>query len=269
MYLVYLGIRLLVQASGRSQTVRAVAEVGLPLKPLPRDPGWQPLSWEQEGRLQLCEKTVGDQVGELTGSLLASAAIAGILAVVMTAIGGKSMDDSADPLAGPTWLWLMTTVGSWLVLSAGKYCERTSGEWIKRRFGMLVLGLVFGAIAFVSSEFLMVNFGGNRPGSPMFREMYESSGAPKLAAFLAYFGAVFLTIGWWKQCDPLRASRLRIAPILLTVLAAWIWQIVFPFPQPWGFMLVAGIAIGTQLSASWLSPSARTAAIARRNQVVR
>ena len=51
----------------------------------------------------LCEKTAGDHVGELTGSMLAAALTAGILTVVMTAIGGKSMDDSANPLAGPAW----------------------------------------------------------------------------------------------------------------------------------------------------------------------
>ena len=74
---------------------------------------------------------------------------------------------------------------------------------------------------------------------------------------VAYFGALFMTIGWWKLCDPLRSSRLRIAPILLAVMAAWIWQMFVPFPQPWGFMLVASIAIATQLSAPWISPAER------------
>jgi hypothetical protein len=98
--------------------------------------------------------------------------------------------------------------------------------------------------------------------------LYDSSGDPTLAAYMAYFGAIFLTIGWWKQSDPLRSSRLKIAPILLGVLAAWVWQLVLPFPQPWGFMLVAGIAIATQLSAPWLSPAYRTAAISKRAQGV-
>jgi hypothetical protein len=219
----------------------------------------------------LCEKTAGDHVGELTGSMLAAALLAGMLAVIMTGIGGESMDDSANPLAGPTWFWLMTTVGSWLVLGAGKWCERTSGQRIARRLGMLALGLAFGAIAFGTSQYLMVKLGEGAidRGMPAVQiaqgMMYESSGAPKLPAFLAYFAAVFLTIGWWKQCDPLRSSRLKIAPILITVLAAWLWQLVFPFPQPWGFMLVAAISVATQLSSPWLSPAQRAAAIARRN----
>jgi len=268
-YLVYLGIRLVVHA-GQPAAAAAVAETRPPVAPLPRDPGWQPLSWEEQGRLLLCEKTAGDHVSELAGSMLGSAIIAGILTLVMTAIGGPSMDDSANPLAGPTWLWLMTTVGTWLVLGTGKWFERTSGEVVKRRLGMIALGLAFGAIAFAAGDYLMVELGHRSvprgPVTRVFRELYDSSGDPTLAAYMAYFGAIFLTIGWWKQSDPLRSSRLKIAPILLAVLAAWIWQLVLPFPQPWGFMLVAGIAIATQLSAPWLSPAHRTAAIAKRAQ---
>ena len=39
-----------------------------------------------------------------------------------------------------------------------------------------------------------------------------------LVVLLIVFGAVFLTIRWWKQSDPLRSSRLRIAPILMAVM---------------------------------------------------
>jgi hypothetical protein len=163
----------------------------------------------------------------------------------------------------------MTTLGAWLVLAAGKICERSSGEWVKRRLAMLALGLVFGAIAFISSQHLLVTFGGrqtlqNLTHGGLLHGTFSSAGVPQIGAFLAYFGAVFVTIGWWKQVDPLRRSRLRIAPILIAILAAWIWMPAFPFPQPWGFMLIASIAIAAQLSACWFSPAERTAAISRR-----
>ena len=61
------------------------------------------------------------------------------------------------------------------------------------------------------------------------------------------------------QTAMLRLSRLRISPILLSILAAWVWYLFLPFPQPWGFMLVASIAIASQLSAPWLSPEQRMA----------
>jgi hypothetical protein len=212
--------------------------------------------------------------------MLSAAIVAGILTFIMAVIGGDSIMpaigsgsllDSPDRLAGPLWLWLMTTIGSWLVLFAGKACERSRGERMKRRLGMLALGLAFGAIAYLASQYLMVSLsaGSSRIGGPpIVRQMFDGSGAPQLPAFLAYFGALFFTIGWWKQSDPLRSSRLRIAPILLTMLAAWIWWLVLSFPQPWGFMLVAAMSISTQLSAPWLSPAARSAALARRQQMV-
>jgi serine/threonine protein kinase len=263
-YLVYLGIRLLTQALRTPAAPTAVAALDV------RQTGWHPQAWEQQGRAVLGMKTGGDRVGELTGSMLAAAAIAMVLTVVMTAIGGESLDNSPNSFAGPAWLWLMTTVGSWLVLAAGKFCERTSGDMMRRRFGMLVLGLVFGAIAFASSEYLMVKFQDGIAmqsplGNELARHMFTSSGAPKLASFLTYFGLIFLSIGWWKQTDPLRTSRLRIGPILVVIFAAWAWWFLLGFPQPWGFLLVAAIAITVQLSAPWLSPQERTAGLANKS----
>jgi hypothetical protein len=280
-YLVYLGIRLLVHGGGPTRVATSPPQYvsNAPMR------HWQDasatrqqgssnrsVSWEQQGRLLLCEKTAGDHVGELTGSMLSAAIISGILTLIMTAIGGDALKHSADQLAGPLWLWLMTTVGSWLVLFAGKTCERSRGERMKRRIGMALVGLAFGAIAYATSQFLMVDLG-EAPkqalrGSPMFREMFDAGGSPKLPAFLVYFAAVFFTIGWWKQADPLRSSRLKIAPILLTMLAAWLWWLLISFPQPWAFMLVAAMSISTQLSAPWLSPAARAAAVNRRQQLV-
>ncbi|HEY2415177.1 MAG TPA: serine/threonine-protein kinase [Pirellulaceae bacterium] len=281
MYITYLGIRLLVQSAGRNTPAATVPPMPVRIPPMPatsqpvyaqpvyaqavpRSPGWHPLSWEQQGRQFLCQKSPAEHAAELSGSMLFAAFVAGVLTIVMTAIGGESLVRSADWRVGPAWFWLMTTLGTWLVLVAGKQCERGQGELIKRRFGMLVLGLAFGAVAFVSSEFLLVDLGEDAKINrvpQVVAEMLDSTGGQRLSAFVAYFGAVFMSIGWWKLCDPLRSSRLRIAPILLSILAAWIWQLLpfFSFPQPWGFMLVACIAIATQLAAPWLSPEQRMA----------
>ena len=101
-------------------------------------------------------------------------------------------------------------------------------------------------------------------GNDFARNMYDASGAPRLAAFLAYFGAIFLTdrLVEADRSAPLVATADRPDPaddsrrldLSLPVL---------PFPQPWGFMLVAAISITVQLSAPWLSPAERTAAASR------
>jgi hypothetical protein len=274
-YLVYSGIRLLVRAvrPRRSSTDLVLAK---PVEQTPRcTGGWhgaQLVSWEEAGRQILREKTAADRIGELTGSMLAAAMIAAVLTAIMAAVGAEKLQSSSNPNNGLAWFWLMTSVGSWLALAAGKCCECSSGEVIRRRFGMLMVGLVFAAAACMTSQYLMVTFDDasamrRLANSGLVSDLYDPAGSPKLPAFLAYFGAIFLTIGWWKQTDPLRSSRLRIGPILIAILFAWLWQLVWPFPQPWGFMLVASISIATQLSAPWLSPADRTAAIARRTQI--
>jgi serine/threonine protein kinase len=270
-YMVYLGIRLLVQAIGAT-TAPVAPTVGGNAESL-RSSDWSPSAFESRCRQALCMKTAGDCIGELTGSMLAAAAIALVLTIVMSAISGEAFDGSATALAGPAWLWLCTTIGSWLVLSMGKFYERSSGEPVKRRFALLVAGLVFGSVAFAAAQFLLVTFHGEFVARELVshsiaNRMYGVSGDPKLAAFLAYFGAIFVTVGWWKQTDPLRVSRLRIGPILTTLLAAWIWWMLFGFPQPWGFMLAAAIAITVQLAAPWLSQQDRAELIARRKREI-
>jgi hypothetical protein len=272
LYLTYFGVRMLaLSMAGYPLPPAGPLACPAPVRPLGR--GTPPvrlptLTWEEQGRMLLREKTAGDLVGELAGSMLGAAIVAGVLAVVMTTIGGQAVQHSADWRSGPVWLWLMTTIGSWLVLAVGKGCERTSGEVAPRRFILLIAGLVFGGLAFLASDYLMVTF--EQPHSLRhgpFRWLYRGD-MPAGALFLAYFGAVFFTLRWWKQTDPLRSSRLRVAPVLLAVMVAWLWQLAFPFPQPWGFMLVAGISIATQFSAPWLSKEQRTAAMVRRQQMV-
>jgi hypothetical protein len=269
MYAVYYGIRLIVQSAGGSQRVQPAVNAWHAQNAnnaQPRSPGWHPISWEQQGRLLLSEKTATDHLSELSGSMTWSALIAALVVTVLTAISGDKLTQSHSPLSGPMWLWLMTTIASWLIMIVGKSCEQKRRGSDKPRMAMLVVGLAVGAIAFLASQFLLLQFGPPFFRETAFRNLYESSGAPKLSAFLTYCGAVFFTIGWWKQVDPLRSSRLRIAPIVTSLLAAWIWSAVLGFPQPWGLMLVGAISVSTQLSAPWLSPAARAAAIARREQ---
>jgi hypothetical protein len=261
-YLAYLGVRAITLPFRFRRAATRAEVVHRPPPPAPIHPA----VLEQQARARICDKTFSQHAAGLTGSMLSAAVLAGLLTVVLTGIAGDAVLGSAEPLAGPVWLWLMTTLGSWLILAAGKVCERSRGERLLRRFGMLALGLAFGLIAFAFSQHLMLSFTDDSLARGIIRDdwvrnMYTTGGLPRLPAFLSYFGALFFTIGWWKQSDPLRGSRLKIAPILLTILAAWIWQLVWPFPQPWGFMLVAAISVVTQLSAPWIPPAQRVARV--------
>jgi hypothetical protein len=80
---------------------------------------------------------------------------------------------------------------------------------------------------------------------------------PLLPMFLVYFGGLLPLVGWWKQTDPLRESRLAVWPIMVTAVVAWLWYALWQFPQPWGFMVAVTTSAAVQLSAPWLSPASR------------
>ncbi len=252
-YVVYLGIWLVVQATRGG----AMADT-FPIE-------GRYVTWEQQYRSVLRMKTTGDRVGELAGSMLASAAIAAVLTVVMSAIGGGEWaDNSANKIAGPAWLWLATTLGSWTLLTAGKFWEHTTGEQVRRRFALLVIGLAFGAGAFVLNRFLMVDLIGDgsmqvNSDNPISRNMVDANGSPYLSCYVAFFAGLFVLMGWWKQTDPLRTSRLRIAPIVLSVLAAWFFSMIFRFPLPWGLLMAGALSTTVQLASPWLKPQDRLA----------
>ena len=130
---------------------------------------------------------------------------------------------------------------------------------------MLVIGLGVGAAAYGGAHLLLVSFN----DSPEFHDFvkidfgknfYDAQGTPLLPAYLAYFAALFAGIRWWKQADPWRISRLSVWGTLVCVLWAWMLHVAWPFPQPWGVMLTATIAVSVQLASPWISLEARKAA---------
>jgi hypothetical protein len=260
-YLVYLGIRMVTESM---KATPAAAVVNQP-SPAYRSEGWRSLSSEQQARAALRMRTFGDRAAELSGSMLGSALVAAVLTVVMLVVAGVSLDSSMTTIGTAAWLWLVTTGGAWVVLVAAKFMENKTGEHIRRRFAMMVIGMLLAAVAFGLSQFLMVDtlrVPTNEVASfPSWqRSMYASnSGAPLLPAYVAFFAAVFLTIGWWKQADPLRSSRFAVGSLVITLVAAVLWMQVWPFPDPWAYLLPAAISIAVQLSAPWLNKQERSA----------
>ena len=131
---------------------------------------------------------------ELTGSLIEAAFIAAVLSLIALIVGGGSVDGSIFSWMWYAWMATVSTVGGWTVLVAGKYWEFAEGEEVRRRFGMLVLGLAFGAFAYASQCFLItpvsedVTVVGNRWG--------QVSDQPALGSFMLFFGLLFATLRW-------------------------------------------------------------------------
>jgi hypothetical protein len=215
--------------------------------------------WRERATTALVVKSPRERVTDLLGSLIMAAGVGFAMSVVVTVLRGEAQ------LEQFTWLTATSVFGSWAVLIPSKIWEGRKGEAILRRVALLMIGLVVGGAAYLAADALIVKF----PDSPMHNlfkarnigpEFFDvKDGAPQLYAYLAYFGSLFFAVGWWKQTDPLRRTRLSIWSTIVAVFVAWAITCVWPFPQPWGLMVAAVMAISVQLVSPFVPPHDRVA----------
>jgi hypothetical protein len=204
--------------------------------------------------------TPRERAAELAGSLLVSAVVSAAMALVMILLRGEPA--SREQYA---WLFLTSSLGAWGVLILSKFWDHSGGEIALRRFGMLLLGLGYGVVAYGLSLALLVQlpfeFYHDRARfqslASFARNFYDASGNPLPYAYMAYFGFLFLIVRWWLQTNPLRPTRLSVWSTFCAVAVAGLLNLVWPFPQPWGMMVAATISIAVQLSSPWVPPQKR------------
>jgi hypothetical protein len=201
-----------------------------------------------------------ERLTELLGSLLVSALASIVISLVVVLLRGQPPE-----AAQYAWVAIVSTLGAWSVLIPSKIWEGRAAEPAMRRFVLLVIGLAVGALAYAVDAALWVNLPFDIVTRPldnkyMPTEFYShSDGSPLLQAYLVYFGFLFLLVRWWRSADRFRPTRLSLWATTSALFIAWILNFVWPFPQPWGFMVTATISLAVQLAAPW-SPkqSART-----------
>ncbi len=218
---------------------------------------YQRKNWREKAAPVLIVKSPRARLTELLGSLLMSAGVAGVISILVLLFRGQSPQPEQY-----AWLALVSTLGAWSVLISAKFWEATRGDPSLRRFVLLVIGLGLGAAAYGCDQLLIVDlpfddsfvnqsvFKGSGLGQSLYK-MYSSDGSPLLSAFLVYFGLLFLMVRWWRQADPLRSSRLSLGATVSTIFVAWLINIFWPFPQPWGLMAAATISLAVQLASPW------------------
>jgi hypothetical protein len=198
------------------------------------------------------------QATQLLGSMLLAALIGPVLSLVAMILRGEAPEPAAV-----TWLALSSVIGAWSVMIPAKVWEGRRGDTAIRRFVMLVVGMAFGIVAFGLSQWLMVtlihdrNFDDGSGFRDINGQLFEADGTPRITMFLAYFGFLFAIPRWWRQADPLRKSRLSIWYTAVAAFWSWGLTVFWGFPQPWGLMLTAVIAIAVQLSSPWLNSAER------------
>lgn len=228
--------------------------------PSPPPTGISFRSWQEMVRDQLRGKPWNLRIGELLGSWLTAAMICALLGLVMIVVVDR-FSPSVDMIATYTWLTISSALAAWAVLAVGKFCEGVESDAMRRRLVMLALGLASGGVAFVLSQVLFIDLKVNEiTNASIATTMYDSSGVPQLPLFLVFFGTLFLAPTWWKQTDPLRRTRMNLVALGFCLAAAWVLQLAWPFPEPWGYMTATMISIAVQLSAPWMTQRERDAA---------
>ncbi len=74
---------------------------------------------------------------------------------------------------------------------------------------------------------------------------------PPMLVSASYFAAVFAIPRWWHLADSRRG--LRFNPWLAIVPGFWAWfvSVIWHFPQPWGILFTAPVAILVQIASPW------------------
>lgn len=163
---------------------------------------------------------------------------------------------SRGDLSVATLFVTVATVGVWMIslissLTAGKNWDK----WPRRgMFG--AAGLVTGTAAYGLWDMLF------KPGTSLLSTagqsaMFQHFGShsltnanmPTLAGFLCFFGFFFAIINWTKQTNPLRASRWRLWPVIVSMLAAMATSQVFEFSTLMASLWAVVISSAAQLAS--------------------
>lgn len=222
--------------------------------------------WHRATVLELPVKSPQEKITELSGSMLVGAAVCLVMSLVMLLLRG--VEALPEQYA---WLALTSIAGTWAILLPSKIWEGRDGEPAVRRFCMLVAGLIVGAAAFGIQQNLWVGLPHEFTGQPAFADpgsmvtSLQSDTSPdrlfapeSLMTNLSFFGFLYLLVRWWRLADPLRSTRLSLWSTAVAVTWAgalfllWPFPATWaPFPQPWGFMFAATVAVAVQIASPW------------------
>jgi hypothetical protein len=207
-----------------------------------------------------------ERVTDLLGSLLFSTlVVAAMMIVAALFLDFREKEFRPEQLA---WLFVTSVAGSWTVLIPSKFWEGTKGENLPRRLLMMVLGVGLGVLAAGTMSLFLVHLtdvNSINDWGPLRHSRFEwpanfySGGRPLLPAFAAVFGTLFFATRWWKQADPLRATRLSVWSVIWSVFVAIVVAYCWQFPQYWLPMVAGTISIAVQLASPWMHPRERAA----------
>ena len=125
------------------------------------------------------------------------------------------------------------------------------------------MGLAVGAAAFAIADVFatqLIDSPHMRGKMHGFAKDLYVNGQPILVASMAAFGALLPLIGWWRQTNPLRSTRLSLWSTFWCGVVAWAVSAILGYPMPWLIAVCCITSVAVQLSSPWIDPNRRASA---------
>ena len=205
-----------------------------------------------------------DRLTELIGSMLIAAFSCAVLnllgfAVVTGVFEGGPWGSSIENWANYTWLTLVSVIGCWAILLVTKRWDGGRGKSPWRHLKMMGMGMLLGVVAFLAAGWFYVDLTSLSldTARPFAEGWNRTSGFGPLAAYMFFFTCFLGGIRWWRQCDPIRRTRLSIAAILSCVIWGMLLSYLLPIPFTAVCIWAVVISLSVQLSAPWMDSQKR------------
>ena len=228
-------------------------------------------NWQYQLNQYVAARPMRDRATELLGSMIVSAVIASLLALIGVAFVGETFTAELY-----LWMAIVATVGSWAVMIPTKLGEGRVEDQAPLRFGLLISGALVGLVASGVAQTLTLELpvsndvtvspwdslaGGvfqvSDYDSSLGKAFRDGSVPITMSVATAYFGFLFVVLRWWRQAEYARPDRVSMWAIIACMSAAFLMTFVWWFPQPAGAVLAGIIAFTTQFSSPWMPPSKR------------
>jgi hypothetical protein len=166
-------------------------------------------------------------------------------------------------------VYLLSAAASWALLIPGRLWQKVVEDSWQRRLILMGIGLAVGAFGLWIDGYPLpwqenaASVLAPAPASlaatrdPFCDALYpENHSLPVLAAWLSYFGIMFLVVRWWKDIEARRAQRFSVQALLATCFWAYILLFLLPtaHERQIGFATMAVTSVAVQLASPVQQP---------------
>lgn len=267
-YIVWAGF---LQSTGEEASPQTNRATTVAHQPKPRRRRKPTYNWRAAAEQERRERSGREKATTLTGSMLGSALVSILAAMVASPF--LASGTGVDPMFLGAWFATIATLGSWGVLASSTALDFSAEDWVPRRGLNLGAGLVVGVVAFHLASWLWTGLPyqdgwsfdrgdvvlEEAAGIDLYKGVSFDNNTvmPPLVGSMAFFGGLFLLVRWWRSTEFVRRRRIGLWSVAMAALGAWLVSCVTWYPQPMGLALAGTIALATQAASPWCPPRRR------------